>query len=98
MPEDERRTIGLFRRHASDGEPLAVAIDREGREVLVEQGPAQVAAVAADARSVRGQGDADAAAIYASAYNKDPEFFSFGKLQKSWVSLKIFTVLLQLIN
>jgi len=30
-----------------------------------------------NARSVRGQGDADAAAIYASAYNKDPEFFSF---------------------
>ena len=30
-----------------------------------------------NSRTVRGQGDADAAAIYANAYNKDPEFFSF---------------------
>ena len=30
-----------------------------------------------DAQKVRGEGDATAAAIYASAYNKDPEFYSF---------------------
>ena len=30
-----------------------------------------------NARTVRGQGDADAAAIYANAYNKDAEFFGF---------------------
>lgn len=30
-----------------------------------------------DAERIRGEGDAKAAAIYASAYNKDPEFYAF---------------------
>jgi membrane protease subunit HflC len=30
-----------------------------------------------DAERLRGEGDAKAAAIYASAYNKDPEFYAF---------------------
>lgn len=30
-----------------------------------------------DSERIRGEGDAKAAAIYASAYNKDPEFYSF---------------------
>ena len=30
-----------------------------------------------DAERIRGEGDAQAAAIYAAAYNKDPEFYGF---------------------
>ena len=30
-----------------------------------------------EAEEIRGQGDAEAASIYAAAYNKDPEFYSF---------------------
>ena len=30
-----------------------------------------------DAEELRGEGDAEAAKIYASAYQKDPEFYSF---------------------
>jgi len=30
-----------------------------------------------DAERIRGEGDASATAIYADAYQKDPEFFSF---------------------
>jgi membrane protease subunit HflC len=41
----------------------------------------QVAVIRADAnqqaQKLRGEGDADRNRIYASAYNKDPEFFSF---------------------
>jgi membrane protease subunit HflC len=30
-----------------------------------------------DAEELRGEGDAEAAAIYANAYQRDPEFYSF---------------------
>ena len=36
-----------------------------------------IATALADAQRIRGEGDAAAAAIYAAAYNRNPEFYSF---------------------
>jgi membrane protease subunit HflC len=36
-----------------------------------------IAKAHADAQRIRGEGDATAAAIYATAYNRNPEFYSF---------------------
>ena len=36
-----------------------------------------IARALADAQRIRGEGDATAAAIYATAYNRNPEFYSF---------------------
>jgi membrane protease subunit HflC len=36
-----------------------------------------VARALADAQRIRGEGEATAAAIYAQAYNRNPEFYSF---------------------
>ena len=36
-----------------------------------------VAKSLADAQRIRGEGDATAAAIYAQAYNRNPEFYAF---------------------
>lgn len=51
------------------GEKIRANADRE-RQVLI-------ADAKRDAVNVRGEGDAKAAAIYAAAYTKDPEFFRF---------------------
>lgn len=63
----------VAKEHRSEGREQAEII-RAGidRRVTV-----MLANAERNARSVRGQGDADAASIYANAYNKDPEFFSF---------------------
>lgn len=37
----------------------------------------EIAKAYSEAEEIRGEGDAQAAAIYAAAYNKDPEFYSF---------------------
>jgi membrane protease subunit HflC len=37
-----------------------------------------------DAERLRGDGDAAAAGIYASAYNKDPEFYSFTRSLRAY--------------
>lgn len=63
----------VAKEHRSEGreqaEKIRANIDRRVTVMLAD--------AERNARSVRGQGDADAAAIYAGAYNKDPEFFSF---------------------
>ncbi len=63
----------VAKEHRSQGQEKAETIRAEvDRRVTVMLADAE-----RNARSVRGQGDADAAGIYANAYNKDPEFFSF---------------------
>lgn len=37
-----------------------------------------------DAEKVRGEGDAEAAAIYARAHSKDPEFFAFYRSMQAY--------------
>jgi len=57
----------------SRGEELAIGIraDAERQAIIFE------AEAYRDAERIRGEGDARATAIYAEAYNKDPEFFAF---------------------
>ena len=68
------------REHRSRGNELAegirAAADRE--KTIIE------AEAYRDAQSLRGEGDAKAAAIYAQAYNKNPEFYNF------WRSLQAY--------
>lgn len=67
----ERESVA--RRHRSQG--------REKAEVIRAQAELEVATIIAEAdrtaRVTRGEADATAAKVYANAYNKDPEFFSF---------------------
>ncbi|MGY0617625.1 protease modulator HflC [Vibrio sp. FJH11] len=67
----ERESVA--RKHRSQG--------REKAEVIRAQAELEVATILAEAdktaRVTRGDADAEAAKIYANAYNKDPEFFSF---------------------
>lgn len=64
---------GVAREHRSEGQEQA--------EVLRADIDAKVEVMLADAernaRQLRGEGDASAAQIYASAYSKNPEFYSF---------------------
>ena len=57
----------------SSGEELAIGIraDADRQAVIFE------AEAYRDAERIRGEGDAEATGIYASAYNKDPEFYAF---------------------
>jgi modulator of FtsH protease HflC len=61
------------REHRSSGreqaEVIRAAADRE--KTILE------ASAYRDAERIRGEGDAKAAAVYAEAYNKDPEFYAF---------------------
>ncbi len=61
------------REHRSQGQELAEGIRAAAdREVTVLQANAY-----RDAELVRGEGDASATRIYADAFNRDPEFYSF---------------------
>src|SRR5690606_42095741 len=61
------------REHRAKGRELDGGIradaDRQQRVILAE--------AVRVAEEIRGQGDAEAASIYAAAYNKDPVFYSF---------------------
>ncbi|KZN28740.1 protease modulator HflC [Pseudoalteromonas luteoviolacea] len=63
----------VAKEHRSEGQEKAETIRAEvDRRVTVMLADAE-----RNARTVRGEGDAEAANIYAQAYNKDPEFFGF---------------------
>ena len=63
----------VAREHRSQG--------REQAEIIKAKADREVTIIIADAqrnaRTMRGEGDAEAATIYADAYSADPEFFSF---------------------
>lgn len=61
------------REHRSKGKEQAefIRADADRQKVVLESEAYR------DAESIRGEGDATAAATYASAYNKDPEFYTF---------------------
>jgi len=61
------------RKHRYDGKALAEGIraDADRQQVFIE------AKAFREAEQIRGEGDAKSTAIYASAYNKDSEFYSF---------------------
>jgi membrane protease subunit HflC len=63
----------LANEQRSNGREAAAKITGEAdRQVVVIKAEAE-----RDAQQVRGQGDAQAAEIYAAAYNKNPEFYAF---------------------
>ena len=61
------------REHRAKGQELAVGIqadaDKQQEVILAE--------AYGEAQEIRGEGDAEAAAIYAAAFNKDKEFYKF---------------------
>ena len=71
--EAERKRVAneLRSTGAAEAEKIRADADRE-REVII-------ARAYRDAQTVKGEGDAKAASIYASAFKKDPDFYSFYK-------------------
>ncbi len=76
--EAERKRIANEQRStgAADAEKIRADADRQ-REVLLAE-------AYRDAQRVRGEGDARAAAIYAAAFNQNPEFFSFYRSMEAY--------------
>jgi membrane protease subunit HflC len=76
--EAERKRIANEQRStgAADAEKIRADADRQ-REVLLAE-------AYRDAQRVRGDGDAKAAAIYAAAFNQNPEFFSFYRSMEAY--------------
>ncbi len=69
--EAERKRVANERRSrgAADSERIRADADRQ-RDIIVAE-------ATSEAFRIKGEGDAKAAAIYAEAYNADPEFYSF---------------------
>ncbi len=69
--ETERKRVAneLRSQGAAEAEKIKADADRQ-REVIVAE-------AYRDAQKIKGEGDAKAAAIYASAFNQNPEFYSF---------------------
>jgi membrane protease subunit HflC len=67
-------------RYRSEGEEEAIRIraeaDRQRQEILAE--------AYREAETIRGRGDAEAARIYAEAFNADPEFYKFTRKLESY--------------
>ncbi len=61
------------RKHRSEGQELAEGIraDADRQRIVIE------AEAFREAEHIRGEGDAKATSIYAAAYNRDPELYSF---------------------
>ena len=78
--EAERKRIAneLRSTGAAEAEKIRADADRQ-REVLLAE-------AYRDAQNLRGQGDAKAAAIYASAFNQNPEFYSFYRSMEAYRS------------
>lgn len=70
---NELRSIG-----AAESEKLRANADRQREEI--------VARAYARAQTIMGEGDAEASAIYADAYNRDPAFFTFYKSLEAYRS------------
>ncbi|CAB0150604.1 Modulator of FtsH protease HflC [Pseudidiomarina piscicola] len=74
----------IFQRMRAERQAVAMEHRSEGREqaeFIRADVDARITVMLADAtresRSLRGEGDAEAAGIYAEAYQQDPEFFAF---------------------
>jgi len=78
--EAERKRIAndLRATGAGEAEKIRADADRQ-REVLLAE-------AYRDAQNVRGQGDAKSAAIYAAAFNQNPEFYSFYRSMEAYRS------------
>jgi membrane protease subunit HflC len=68
---EQRRAISRQKRAVGEREAreIRAKADREAREMVAQAN--------ADSEILRGEGDAEAARIYADAYSKDPDFYAF---------------------
>jgi len=72
--ESMKRTFeGIARMQRGEGDKQAQIVRAEAERKRTEL----IAKSLSDAQRIRGEGDAAAAAIYAAAYNRNPEFYSF---------------------
>jgi membrane protease subunit HflC len=84
LPEDSEVISSVFQRMRAERLQVANELRAEGREISEtiqsdadRQAQVIVAEAQRDAELKRGEGDARAAEIYASAYGVDPEFYAF---------------------
>jgi membrane protease subunit HflC len=82
FPDDVRNSV--YQQMREERARVAAQRRAEGREIAEERkanADRERVVILADANResqiIRGEGDATAAAIYAAAYNKDPEFYTF---------------------
>ncbi len=68
---EQRRAISREKRAIGEREAREIRAKAEG------QAREEVAVARAEAEVTRGEGDAEAARIYAKAYSNDPEFYAF---------------------
>jgi len=77
--------VRIKRADLPDGTPLQAAFSRMESDRL-EEAETIRAGGRRDARIIRAEADAQAARIYADAYNKDPEFYDFYRAMQSYRS------------
>lgn len=89
LPDEVSQKV--FDRMTSERKAVANKLRSQGTEAAEKirasaERDAQIAMAEAqrDAQQMRGQGDAEAAKVYAEAYNRDPEFYAF------WRSLEAY--------
>ncbi len=89
LPEEVRDAV--FKRMSAEREKLAREYRAQGKEQAEKiraDADRQVTIIEAeayrDAELVRGDGDAEAAGIYAAAYNKEPEFYAFTRSLRAY--------------
>jgi membrane protease subunit HflC len=79
--ESMKRTFeGIARMQRGEGDKQSQIVRAEAERKRTEL----IAKSLSDAQKIRGEGDATAAAIYAQAYNRNPEFYAF------WRSLQAY--------
>lgn len=90
FPPDVRNSV--YRQMREERKRVAAERRAEGREIAEErmaradrERTVILANATREAQEIRGQGDAAAAAIYAEAYGKDPEFYSFYRSINAYV-------------
>lgn len=69
--DSERKRVANERRSTGSGEAEKIRADADRQKEII------LAQAYRDAQRIKGEGDAKAAAIYAQAFGKNPEFYSF---------------------
>lgn len=89
LPDDVRSSV--YERMTSERQREAQQLRSRGNELAIgieadadRQEAVLLAEAYRDSELVRGEGDAQASAIYASAFTKDPEFYSFTRSLNSY--------------
>jgi membrane protease subunit HflC len=89
LPTEVERSV--FERMRAEREEEAKKYRSEGKEqatIIMADADRQATIIQADAyrqaQTLRGEGDAEAAAIYADAYQRDPDFYAFTRSLKAY--------------